>query len=234
MDAEIQPTSNFSPERITAKAPAGYPLFRWLFLSFALFAGSFVVDQAFRWTDSMKGIQNGLYHAPLLGISWLVFGLLPALAIHGLYRWRRWHRFRVPLLLLPGIVPVALVTANLIFDPQTPAQRFKQFTGVDLPASTLDLRAHFSGGGIADYTDCYYFRCSSEDTNRLIEALHRISEPTAPTSSGFERAPFPNWPDPSTWNRTERYSGWWNHEVWGYDLITDHDRKQVCLYIWCI
>jgi hypothetical protein len=36
--------------------------------SFAMFTGGYVVDQAFRWTDPIAGVTNGLFHVWVLGI----------------------------------------------------------------------------------------------------------------------------------------------------------------------
>jgi hypothetical protein len=204
-----------------------------LVASFVLFTGSFVLDQAFRWTDPLEGITSGVFHVFFTGIAWLLYGLVPGLLIYGLYRWRGWQRFRTVAIVFPGIAALVVAIVGLIASPTTPAKRLKQFTGADLPASTRDLRTHFTGGGVADFGDTYYFRCSPNDTDALIRALS-----LTPTDSHdqhfFSKRPFPAWPDPSTWTGSTLYRGGRDEGGWFYYLHTDAPREQVYLLVTCI
>jgi hypothetical protein len=203
-----------------------------LAVSFGLFTGAVVLDQAFRWTDPLEGIASGAMQAVLAGIAWLFFGLAPGLLIHGIYRWRGWQRFRTVAIASPGIAALALAIIGLVFSPTTPATRLKRFTGADLPSSAHDIRTHFSGGGFADYSDTYFFRCSSTDTNKLIQALHLgLAEPH--DKEMFHRIS-PDWPDPSTWLGSSIYRGGRDNGAWFYYLLTDSSREQVYLLIGCI
>lgn len=200
--------------------------------SFLMFTGSYVVDQAFRWSDPIEGIASGLFHVFFTGIAWLFSGLVPGLVVASLYRWRGWRRFRTVAITATGIAALALTIAGLIFDPTTPAGRLKDFAGAELPSSARDLHTHFSGGGIADYSDYYYFRCEAADTEALIRALHlKIDE----SSSGwFEKSPFPGWPNPTDWVGSTLYAGDRDNHSWFYYLRTDATREQVYLFIGCI
>jgi hypothetical protein len=201
--------------------------------SFLLFTGSFVVDQAFRWTNPLEGILSGIVQVLVTGIAWLFYGLLPGLLMYGLYRWRGWSRFRTVAIIAPGIVACSFVLAGLILSPTTPARRLKRFTGADLPASARDLRTCFTGGGLADYGDTYYFRCSATDTNKLIEALHLSPESINGNTRMFHRNS-PGWPDPSTWQGGSIYQGGSEETGWFYYLLTDSSREQVYLFVGCI
>jgi hypothetical protein len=230
-----EPIAAAAPAGVTPppRRPASLPLS--LAGSFALFTGSFVIDQAIRWTDTLEGIVSGLFHTLFTGLLWILFGLLPGLLIYGLYQWRGWQRFRTLAILSPAIAIVVLMIANLITSPPTPAHRFKRFTGAELPASAREIRTHFHGGGMTDYTDVYSFRCSAADTDALIQALHLSPVATEVESSALSLFPtFPSWPDPSTWPGSTYYRGESDEDgQWFYALQTDAAREQIYLMIFC-
>lgn len=151
--------------------PPPFPLWLALVISFGLYTGSYVLDQAFRWTDTREGIICGLVFVPIMGIIWLLMGLLPGLLIYGLFRWRKWERFRTAVVAAPGMLALATTVAELFVSPPTAPVRFKRFMGVDLPASASEIEAEFSGGGFGGYYDTYTFRCRAEDTDWLIQVL---------------------------------------------------------------
>jgi hypothetical protein len=213
-----------------ATLPRQPHLLKLLVVSFLMFTGSDVLNQAFRWSDLMEGLFNGVFNSIFIGIAWLFYGLVPGLLVAGLYRWRGWRRFRTVAITAPGIAALTLTIAGLIFDPPTPAGRLKRFTGADIPSSARDLRAHFSGGGLADFGDFYYFRCTPEDTDVLIRALGLIPV----ESPWFEKPPFPAWPDPATWAGSTLYGGGRDENRWFYYMRTDATREQVYLFIGCI
>lgn len=193
---------------------------------------SVVLDQAFRWSDLMEGIINGAFHSIFIAIAWIFYGLIPGLIIYGLYQWRRWQRFRSVAIAFPGIATLTFAIMGIILFPTTPANRLKQFTGADLPASAYDLRAHFSGGGIADFSDNYYFRCSPTDTDTLIRALGLT--PTDSSDHYLSDRPFLSWPDPATWTGSKFYRGERDDGIWFYFLRTDAAREQVYLLVFSI
>ena len=65
-----------------------------------------------------------------------------------------------------------MIIAGLIFSPPNPQKRFQSFAKVHLPEDTEDLRYHFSGGGLADYTDTYYFQTTPKEIDRLISEMN--------------------------------------------------------------
>jgi hypothetical protein len=229
------PTAVQSADPVPPSATTPHPQPRLLVLllaSFLMFTGSNVLNETFRWSDPLEGMANGMIEVIFMGFVWLFFGLVPGLLIDGLYRWLAWQRFRTLAITAPGIAALSMIITGLIFDPNTPAGRLKHFTGADIPASARDLRAHYSGGGLADYGDFYYFRCEPTDTEALIRALQlKIDESN---SGWFEKSPFPGWPNPADWVGSTLYIGERDNFSWFYYLRTDAAREQVYLFVGCI
>ncbi len=205
------------------------PLLLLLAVSFALFTGSFVFNQALRWTNPVDGFLNGLFHVMFTGPAWLVMGLIPGLLIHGLYRWRGWKRFRSVAIIFPGLVCFIMGLADLITSPPTAAGRLRSTGGADLPSSARDILTRFTGGGLTDYTDIYYFRCSPADTGQLIQALQLELVEEKARVGQFPRVP-PGWPDPSTWHGSTAYERWIEERGRSYILLTDSSREQVYFF----
>ncbi len=59
-----------------------------LFIWLGIFSLSFIIQEAFRWSNPLEGIFNALIHIVLLGIFWIISFLLWSLPIYGLYRRR--------------------------------------------------------------------------------------------------------------------------------------------------
>ncbi len=207
------------------------PLKGLLVVSFGVFVSAIVLDQAVRWSSPMEGALNGIVQTIFTWLAWLFFVLPLNLGIYGLYRWRRWERHRTLAILAPAFACVLLVLAGFAFDPPTPAGRLRRFTGASFPLSARDLRTHFTGGGVADYSDTYYFRCSAADTKQLISALS-LTPADQFDQDMFATPPFRGWPDPSTWTGRRVYRG--GRDKWFYYLATDASQQQVYLFVGCI
>jgi hypothetical protein len=143
-----------------------------VFLSLCIFSLSLVVDQTFRWTNHLHGAVNGLFETIYLGIAWCFYLVPWCLVVFLLYRWKKWRRFRAHWLIAPSVLIFFLVVFGLVADPPTPGNRFRRMTKAELPALASDLHYSFSGGGLADYGDQYYFKCLPEDVDRLIEGMN--------------------------------------------------------------
>ncbi|OAI57997.1 hypothetical protein AYO49_06170 [Verrucomicrobiaceae bacterium SCGC AG-212-N21] len=198
--------------------------------SFGIFAGAFVLDQMFRWTNPSAGMSNAIMHLPLIALGWALIGLAPGLLIHGLYQWRGWQRFRLPAFCLPSIVLLALTIAELILHPVTPASRLKNVTGADLPGSAHDVRGHFSGGLFADRTHFFSFRCDPADTQRLIDALQL--KPAEGKNFDWIKHPPPRWPDPARWHGRLYFEGSQADKNWYCEVVTDAAREQVFMQVY--
>ena len=206
-----------------------------LLISFALFNLGYIVDQTFRWSDHVQGFVNGIIHILFFGIAWCFYLLPWSLIVFGLYRWRGWERFRAQWVLAPAVLVLLATIGGLIFQPPSPARRFKNFAKIELPLNTRNLHYHFTGGGIADYGDTYYFETTPEEVDRLIDEMGLQEDEFygRPGVSYTPVSPLPNWPDFSTWDGARQYRGGDDRDHWFYYLITDVTRTKVYMLIGC-
>lgn len=199
-------------------------------VSFWLFVGSFILNDMIRWTNPWAGFVSALAQSGIYGIFWLVVGLIPGLLIAGIYRQRKWGRFRTIAVVSPSIGVFCYMLSSLITNPPTASHRFKRFTGVDFPSSAREVRTNFTGGGIADYDDAYLFHCAPADTEKLMADLKM--EP-ADSMLQLRPPPAPGWPNPSTWGEIPGYYGerHWFGSSWYYLLFTNESRDAVYLFV---
>jgi hypothetical protein len=204
-----------------------------LFLSFCLFSFGLVVDQTIRWTSRFHGFLNGIFQTIYFGIGWCIYLLPWSVAIYALYRWRKWRRFRTFLIFAPSVFMLVVIFAGLVFEPPTPQNRFRSFTKVELPEMVSEIRYSFSGGGLADYGDQYYFKCSPEEVKRLVHEMHLELDQsyTSPESYTIIRG-FSDRSDPKTWVGGTQYRG--GSGSWSYYLLTNKDQTEVYIYVFCI
>jgi hypothetical protein len=124
----------------------------------------------------------------------------------------------------------------LIIHPPTPRNRFRSFAKIELPANAGNLHFHFTGGGIADYGDTYYFETTPGEVERIIRELN-LSQDSA---YGFEGnyhtsiEKIPGCPDFHSWVGARQYRGNDADENWFYSLITNSSKTQVYMRICCI
>lgn len=199
-------------------------------ISFGIFLLSYVLDQAIRWSDPWEGAFNGLLQSMFTGFAWILYVLPLSLGINGLYRWRRWERGRTWAVLAPAFGCTLLVLVGFAFSPPTAEGRLRGFTGAPLPPSVRSLRTHFTGGGLSDYDDIYYFECSAADTDQLIAALG-LSLADQFDQDILASPPFLDWPNPAAWVGRRVYRGGRDH--WFYYLATDASREHVYLIVGC-
>ena len=207
----------------------------WLLLviSFVLCNLAFIIDQTFRWSNHAEGFMNGIYHILFLGIAWLVYFIPWSLLIFTLYKWRKWKRFRTLWVLAPAIFIFLSMIAGLIFQPPIPAKRFKRFTRTELPANIQNLHYNFSGGGIADYYDTYYFETTPEEVDRIISAMGLDENKSYPAEEARYLSPsqLEVYPDISTWKDAKQYKS--DNHAWFYILLTDASRTKVYIQMGC-
>jgi hypothetical protein len=132
---------------------------------------------------------------------------------------------------MPSTMLVFWSAWTLWWHPTEPIGRFKSYTGVDLPHSACDLRAYFSGGGFADLTDIYAFRCKAAETERLIELLALIEETNPARKGRIVSMRVPLWP------AAEEAEGFTVFEASNdaknryYYLLTDQAKEQVYVFV---
>lgn len=207
-----------------------------LLISFATFNLGIVVDQTVRWSDHFSGFVNGLFHVLVFGIAWCVFLLPWSLVIFALYRWRRWRRFRPHWVLAPAVLTLLVSVGSLIIYPPTAANRFKGFAKTELPKNTRDLHFRFTGGGIADYGDTYYFQTTPDEVDRLIQNMGLSLDKAYGFKGNFNTSveKIPGCPDFSTWEGAVQFKGHNESRDWFYYLITDSSKTRVYIWICCI
>jgi len=209
---------------------------RVLLLSFGLFNLGPMLVSIFRYTNPFHGFLNGLFHVFVFGLVWIVYLLPWSLLIYALYRWRKWSRFRIHWVLAPAILWTLLSIASLIIDPPTAKRRFLTFAGTNLPTNNQDLHRDFTGGGLTDYSDTWYFRTTPDEVDRLI--LEMKLEPDKQYGdkeiSYTPIRPLTGWPDLNAWEGAVQYQRCDEKSGWFYYLITDATRTQVYILIGCI
>ena len=207
-----------------------------MLFSFLAFPVGYAIDQSFRWTDHWDGFLSGLIQGGILGIPWCLIYVLPwSLIIFGLYRWRRWQRFRTQWILAPSILIVAVMIGLLVVDPPNPTKRFARFTKTTLPLNAQGLHFHFTGGGFADYGDTYYFQTTPSEVERLIDDLG-LAEDDVYGHEGISYTiikQLEGCPDFSSWKGAKQFKGWDEEQHWFYYLITDSTRTQVYMMVGC-
>ncbi len=208
-----------------------------MLFSFLAFPVGYTIDQTFRWTDHWEGFLSGLIQGGILGVPWCLIYILPwSLIIFGLYRWRRWQRFRTQWILAPSILIVVVMVGSLILDPPSPARRFAKFGKTALPVNARDLHYRFTGGGFADYGDTYYFTTTPSEVDRLIRDM-KLEENGSYSILGMSHTgftPLPGCPDFSSLKGAKQFTGWDERQHWFYHLVTDSTRTQVYVIVGCI
>lgn len=138
-------------------------------------------------------------------------------------------------MLAPSFLIIAVMTGSLIFDPPSPAKRFEMFAKTTLPNDLRDLHYRFTGGGLADYGDTYYFTTSSSEVERLIRdmGLKENEHYTSGSISDAVFSPLPSCPDYNSWEGAKQFKRWDDRQHWFYYLITDSTRTQVYVMVGC-
>lgn len=218
-----------------------------LLISLLLFILPYIIIETLSWTDRWSGFSNGLFHSIFASLSWC-FTLLPwSVLIWFLYRKHEWKRFRSVWVLAPVILLSLYSMGSYFIDPPTAEKRFSRFAKTEFPANAKDLHYYFSGGGLADYHDVYYFTTTPEEVDRLITEMNmkethlpRIStEPTAAKQdialrNSMIQSPLEGCPDPREWNDPLLYRGEIIDTGWFFELITDSSKTKVYISISCI
>lgn len=204
-----------------------------LIISICLFNFAFIIDQFFRWSDHIRGLQNGLFHTIFYSMGWCIYFLPWSFLIYGIYKWRKLQKYRTHWIVAPSILPLIFVLWSFITNPPTPHKRFKSLTKVDLPRDLKNLNHHFSGGGIADYLDTYYFETSPEKIDKLISQLQVTLDEHYETELSHSIVPVLNGsPNYKEWSDAKQYKN--NEGTWFYYLITNNNKTQVYIVVGCI
>jgi len=208
-----------------------------LFASYIIFVSGYVIDQTLTCTSQWVGFINGVRGSVLFILIWPIYVFPLNLLVFFLYRWLRLSKWRTLFLLLPSILFFGYGVVGMVAHPPFPRDRFRQETGLILPASVKDLESYLGGGGLIDYRRIYYFHCDAVDTAGLIKALnlkedskgmHPYEAPAHYIELGPPRT---GWPNPKTWLDAKLYDAADSEKGWYFTLITDGSASQVYLFV---
>jgi hypothetical protein len=207
-----------------------------LLLSLPLFGAGFVIEQTIRWTNHLDGLMSGLIHLIFFSIGAAIYLIPWALIVHFSFRKRANQKRRTLWMLGPSILMCLLSISSLVTNPPTPRHRFKQLAKADLPAKMESLNYHFSGGGLADYHDTYYFKTSPTEVDRLIREMGLEEDEFYGDQSTSHTiiSPLPGSPDFKKWPGHMQFRGGRDEGSWHYYLITDKLKTQVYINVGCI
>ncbi|MDB4577318.1 hypothetical protein N9115_01465 [bacterium] len=118
--------------------------------------------------------------------------------------------------------------SSLITRPPTPSVRFEWTTKTALPENAKELRHFFSGGGVADYHDTYYFQTSPEEVDRLILGMKLEHD------KSWELKPHYHPLEMETWDQPKAFSHYDEEASWLYSLVTDSSRTKVFVRVSCM
>ncbi|MBN8458233.1 MAG: hypothetical protein J0M04_10390 [Verrucomicrobia bacterium] len=203
--------------------------------SFALFNGAYILDQTIRWSDHWDGFRCGLVHVIFIGIAWCIYVFPWSLIVFALYRWRKWSRYRAFWILAPAWAFLVFVLGSLVLEPPIPSVRFRTFAKSELPSDAVNVRHHFSGGGVADYFDTYYFETTPQEVERLIADM-KLEEDVFGSMEMLPKLGYsqpPGWPDFLSWEGARWFRGHDAAEHWFYNLVTDPTRTRVYVWVGC-
>ncbi|MEM8956019.1 MAG: hypothetical protein AAGD22_17825, partial [Verrucomicrobiota bacterium] len=189
-----------------------------------------------RWSDPIYGFLNGVFHVFIFGFVWIVYVLPWSLLILGLYRWRKWRRFRTQWVLAPAVLVFLMFLWSLAFYPPSAPQRFKSFAKTELPQNVKNLHFRFSGGGIGDFSDTYYFETTPDEVDRIIAEMNLAEDERFGREGmfGTSVSPLAGCPDFSTWIGAKQYRAWDDDQHWFYYVIVDSSRTKVYVLVGCI
>ena len=202
-----------------------------LLMSFLVFNLGFVVDQSLRWSNHLQGFMNGIFHIMVYGIVWFVYLIPWSLIIFGLYRWKKWSRFRTAWLLTPSVLISTAIIIGLLISPPSPHKRFLRFTKTQLPSNAKELLYEFSGGGLADYSDTYYFRTTPEEIDRLITEMNLMEDGRFKDDHYIPIHSPADWPDFKGWNNSKLYQASSDKGWFYYYLLVNEDRNEVYVLV---
>jgi len=216
----IGDSESITKEPVQEKKPLNFGIV--LLISFILFNLGFLVDFAAGWSNFFLGLTSGLFYLIFFSFAWGLVILPWSVVILALHDRFKWQRFRTQWALAPAVLMLIYTIGGLIVEPQTPSQRFNKFAHTELPHNVQDLHYSFSGGGITDYTDIYYFETTPEEVDRLISEMQLEVDMSSKRNGVIDGAipTLDGAPDYSTWQGTQQYQGW--ARWWGVVLLPHH------------
>jgi hypothetical protein len=217
-----------------------------LFLSLALPGAGCVVYGLLHWSKPVEGLKCAIFlMCPMLLLVWFFTQLPWTYAVFGLYRWRKWQRFRTAWALAPPIfVTVAMAGYHVAF-PMTSTSMFRQLIVNPIPASVSNLRAFRSGGGLVPHNCLFYFEISPDDFPAIVGSKSykltdlKLNDLDLFSTSSFGESVRPgiesmvgndsDWPMPYGWAGVEVYQYTGEGET-QYTIVTDGNHRHIYVY----
>lgn len=206
-----------------------------LLLSFVIFNAGYVISQTFRWSDHIAGLINGLIHSMFFVFGWAMIFIPWSIAVLVSYRKRQDKRRRTLWILAPAWVVFIIFIVGLVFDYPTPKKRFERMAEVDFPSQVEGLQTEFTGGGVADYGDTYYFKTTSAEIERIIREKG-MSLDQSFAMDGISSTlikPLTGCPDFKDWEDAKQYQWMDGNLHWFMYLITDASKTQAYVFVGC-
>ena len=206
-----------------------------LMLSFVIFNAGYVISQTLSWSNHLAGLANGIFHSLFLAFGWAMLFIPWGIAVFVSFRRRQDKRWRTQWILAPAWIVFIFFIVGLVFDYPTPKKRFERLAKVDFPSQVNGLCTRFTGGGVADYGDTYYFKTTSAEIDRIIREKgmdEDLSFEIYGKPDTFIK-PIPGCPDFTEWEGAKQYR-WMDSQLhWFMYLITDSAKTQAYIFIGC-
>lgn len=200
-----------------------------LFIGLVLYAAVVIWDHARSWTDLKAGLINGTVH--FLMLYWIVYLFLfcPVfILVFALTKNRiKSDRHRSLVCLSPILLILTLNVAHWILYPATDRRCFANVMKFEMPATAENILSVRSGGGITDYSYCYYF---AAEPNEIREMLKQ--KPFTESSVDFEWKGLEGWPESRKWDGREVYR--FDDGHWYFTIHVSGDYSQALVFISCI
>jgi hypothetical protein len=203
-------------------------------LSFLVFQAGGILDFVVRWSDPMRGLMCGLVHAVFSSIFWL-FSILPlTVSLRALCLKKRMGRYFLAVVLAPSASLLVAVLVGFLADPPTVKHRFQKFAKAVLPENVQGLHHSFTGGGLADHGDEYYFQTTPDQVDRLVKEMGLVENELDPTLPALPQVTLAGVPDLHQWRNARRYERNNQPVGWFTVMITDATKTKVYISICCI
>ncbi|MCG8599749.1 MAG: hypothetical protein MI807_06370 [Verrucomicrobiales bacterium] len=223
---------DITTREITGPLHLGYALLISLFLLVI----AYIAAESLGWSNTWHGISNGVRHSILVIPIWIVFFLPWGLGVFAIYRATKWNRFRTAWVIFPSMFFLCWAFLKATLFAEQPEERFERFSGAAFPGRCENLEYFFSGGGLADYIDTYYFETTPDEINRLIHEL-KLKADTEFRISEFPHIPIsklPNSPDWRKWQGLRLLKNNTKSSNWIYYLLTNDQRDRAYVKIGCL
>lgn len=206
-----------------------------LILSFVIFNAGYVVSQTLGWSNHLAGLANGIFHSLFFVFGWAMLFIPWGIAVYASFRKRQDKRRRTQWILAPAWIVFIIFLGGIAFDYPTPKKRFERLAKVDFPSQVDGLRTQFTGGGIADYGDTYYFKTTSAEIDRIIREKGMKEDLSFGKFGKSDTIikPIQGCPDFDEWEGAKQYR-WMDSQLhWFMYLIIDSAKTQAYIFVGC-